>query len=382
MKKFIYFDNAATTQVLNVAALAAVNCFKKEYGNPSSLHCFGLDAEKILNSARRTIAKILNCDECEIVFTPSATISTNLAILCSLLKFKHCKKPNKNIVTTQIEHPATKNCLLFAKQQGFILKQVQPINYKYSSESIIDTVDDNTCLVSLIHVNNVNGLIIPIEKIITQIKLKYPQVLIHIDCVQSFVKLPIDLAKINADFVSISGHKINAPKGSAVLFVRKNLNFQPVLFGGGQEFGICPGTQNVAAIAGFEKAASFHFNKLDENLIHYKTLKNLFIEICSSCDLVKFNFEENFSVNHIVNISIMGVRSQIMLNFLEQHGFLVSSGSACARGKQGYVLKNLGYGSTRQDCSIRVSFSIYNKKNEVEALAKTVLKGAKTLTNF
>lgn len=376
-KKYVYFDNAATTKILDKAQQAVLNTMNFNFANPSSLHKFGLNAEKILNTTRNTIASSLNCQPDEIVFTSSATLSTNIAILGSMQKFYRNTK--KKIITTAIEHAATKNCLKYLENHGFEIIKIQPSNKIYSANDFIKQIDNNTCLISLIHVNNETGLILPIEEITKLAKLKNSNALIHIDCVQSFTKLPINLTTMPADFVSISGHKINAPKGVGVLFIRKNTKINPIFFGGGQENGIFPGTQNVPAIAGLNTAVKFHIKNSVKHLQHYKNLKNELIKICKTNPKIKFNFEADKNVPYIINISIKKINAQVMLNFLEMHGFLVSSASACSKGHLSTVLTNLGYSSERQQSAIRISLSFNNTMQQVQQLANTILKGAETL---
>ena len=378
---WVYFDNAATTQVLPSAAQAALKCMIENFANPSSLHKFGLLAESVAKSARKTLASILSCQPNEIIFTPSATVSTNIALLGSLNFKKLSKIGRTKILTTKIEHAATRNCLKQLQQQGFEVLEVEPQGFIYSEQNFENLIDETVCMISLMHVNNENGLILPVERIAKICKLKSKNTLIHLDCVQSFTKLPINLSNIPADFVSISGHKINAPKGVGALFVRQSTNLNPILFGGGQQNGLCPGTENIPAIAGFEVAAKFHNQHMKAHMEHFYFLQNKLIEICSKFKTISFNFEKNFNLPSICNLSVNGVRSQVMLNFLESRGFFVSSGSACSKGKAGFVLTNLGYGSKRQDCSIRISFSFQNSIEEVEELAHTIGEGLRLISN-
>ena len=379
LSKFYYFDNAASTKVLPDAAKAALKCMNQIFANPSSMHSLGLEAEKVINDTKQTLAQILNCDQSELIFTPSATISTNIAIFGSLNFKKLVKLKKTKILTTKIEHAATKNCMTQLRQQGFEIVEIPPKNKIYEAGSFIDQTDETTCLISIMHVNNENGLILPIEEITKNCKLKNKNVLIHLDCVQSFTKLPINLKKIPADFMSISGHKINGPKGIGALFIRKNSNLRPILFGGGQQNKLLPGTENVPAIAGFNVAAKFHNQHMKKHHLLYKTLQKKLIESCSKCNVISLNFEKNYNAPYINNLAIDGVRSQIMLNFLESKGFIVSSGSACTKGKTNNVLLNMGYDAKKQDCAIRISFSFDHTTADVEKLVNALILGAKTL---
>lgn len=383
MNNFFYFDNAATTKVLPEAATAALNCMNKNFANPSALYKFGLEAEQTAQNAKKTIAQVLNCSPVELIFTPSATISTNIALLGSL-NFKKLSKLNKTkIITTQIEHASTRNCLNNLEKQGFTIVQIPPrCDHIYHACDFAEKTDESVCLISIMHVNNENGLILPIEQIAKLCKQKNNSVLIHLDCVQSFAKMPINLSNIPADFVSISGHKINAPKGVGALFIKKHTSLSPIIFGGGQQNKLCPGTENIPAIAGFDIAAKFHSKNIKKHFKHYKALQTHLTNLLTngySQKLFDLNFNADFNAPHIFNISIRGIRSHIMLNFLESKGFIVASGSACSKGKTSTILQNLGYGFKNQDSAIRISFSFENTIEQINELAKAILQGAKTI---
>ena len=370
-----YFDNASTTRVLDQAADAALKCMLETYGNPSSLHKMGIKSEDILNSSRKLIANVFNCKDEEIIFTSCATESTNIAILGGAYGKK---RVGNKIITTTIEHAATAQCINHLENSGFEIIRINPKNGKYCAKDIVDAIDDETILISIMHVNNENGLILHIEEIAKQTKNKNSNILIHIDAVQSFGKIPIDTKKIPIDLASVSGHKINAPKGVGALYIRKGTKIQRHSFGGSQENNIRPGTQALPSIAAFGIAAKINANNMAESMKHYKLLKSHLLEKIKNNSEILLN-SSNDCVPYIINISIKGIRSEIMLHFLEEKGFCVSSGSACSRSKKSGVLQNIGYSKQREDCAIRISFSRENTTNQIDLLVNAIEAGQKSL---
>lgn len=370
-----YFDNASTTKVLKPAADAALKCMTENYGNPSSLHKMGVEAEDILNSSRKLIANVFNCKDEEIIFTSCATESTNIAILGAANKKK---RAGNKIITTTIEHAATAQCINHLENNGFEIIRISPKNGKYYAEDIVNAIDDKTILISVMHVNNENGLILPIEEIAKQAKNKNPNIIIHVDAVQSFCKIPINTNKAPIDLASVSGHKINAPKGIGALYMRKDLKIQSHSFGGPQENNLRPGTEALPSIAAFGIAAKINFENMNKSIEHYTLLKNYLLERIKNNPEILLNSSDN-CVPYIVNMSIKGIRSEIMLHFLEEKGFCVSSGSACSKSKKSGVLKNMGYSKQREDWAIRISFSIENTLNQIDMLIDAIEAGQKSL---
>lgn len=370
-----YFDNASTTKVLKLAADAALKCMTETYGNPSSLHKMGIEAEDTLISSRKLIANVFNCKDEEIIFTSCATESSNIAILGAA---NSKKKVGNKIITTTIEHAATAQCINHLENNGFEIVRISPKNGKYYAEDIVNAIDNRTILISIMHVNNENGLILPIEEIAKQAKHKNPNIIIHVDAVQSFCKIPINTNKIPIDLASVSGHKINAPKGVGALFMRKGIKIQRHSFGGPQENNLRPGTEPLPLIAAFGVAAKINFKNMNQSIEHYTLLKNYLLERIKNNPEILLNSSDN-CVPYIVNISIKGIRSEIMLHFLEEKGFCVSSGSACSKSKKSGILQSMGYSKQREDCAIRISFSTKNTINQVDMLIDVIEAGQKSL---
>lgn len=369
----IYLDNAASTKVFKEAAEAALNVMLNYYANPSSIHGFGLKCEEILNSCRKTLAEIFSKNKEKFFFTHSATHSTNAALLGAAKKFKNSKS---KIITSNVEHAATNNCLEFLKSSGFEIVKISPKNKKFSAQDFVEAIDNNTFLVSLMHVNNENGLILPIEEIASKIKEKDEKILIHIDAAQSFLKIPLSLN--NIDFCSFSGHKINAPKGIGVLYV-KNLNtLKPIMFGGGQEKNLFPGTQATALVKALEIAIKKNINNKEKMLNHYKLLKETLIENLKNCENINFNFNE-FCVPYIVNISVKNISSQLLLQYLENEGFIVSAGAACSKNYKNTTISNLGFSKEIANSAVRISFGRENTAEEIIKLSKTIKLASKKL---
>lgn len=370
-----YFDNASTTKVLKPAADAALKCMTENYGNPSSLHKMGVKAEEVLNSSRKLISNVFNCKDEEIIFTSCATESTNIAILGAA---NSKKRTGNKIVTTTIEHAATAQCINHLENKGFEIIKISPKNGKYYAEDIVNAIDDNTILISVIHVNNENGLILPIEEIAKQAKNKNPNILIHVDAVQSFCKIPINMNKVPVDLASVSGHKINTPKGIGALFMRKGVKIQRHSFGGLQENNIRPGTEALPSIAAFGVAAKINFENMNKSIEHYKLLKKHLLKRIKNNSEILLNSSDDCAP-YIVNMSIKGIRSEIMLHFLEEKGFCVSSGSACSKSKKSGVLQNMGYSKKREDWAIRISFSTENTTNQIDMLIEAIESGQKSI---
>lgn len=370
-----YFDNASTTKVLQPAANAAIKCMIETYGNPSSLHRMGLEAEEILNCSRKSISNVFNCKDEEIIFTSCATESTNIAILGAAYSKR---RVGNRIITTTIEHAATAQCMNHLENKGFEIIRISPRNGKYHVEDIVNAIDDKTILISVMHVNNENGLILPIEEIAKEAKKKNPNIIVHIDAVQSFCKIPINTNKIPIDLASVSGHKINAPKGIGALYMRKGIKIQRHSFGGPQENDFRPGTEALPSIAAFGIAAKINFENMNKSIKHYTILKKHLLEKIKNNSEILLNSSDNCAP-YIVNISIKGIRSEIMLHFLEEKGFCVSSGSACSKSKKSGVLQNMGYSKQREDCAIRISFSRENTTDEIDLLVDAIEAGQKSL---
>ncbi len=365
MPDIIYFDNSATTCVYPEVISAVNEAYSKFYGNPSSLHRLGNEADIILQQSREIIAKTLSVsDEC-IYFTSSGTESNNWAIkgIC-----RANKRRGSKIVTTKIEHPSVLECFKYLETEGFspAYLDVEP-NGQVCPDLVRETIDDDTILLSFILVNNETGTIQKAEDIIREVRFKNPNTLIHIDAIQAYGKIPINLLRLDADLLSISSHKIHGPKGCGALYIKKNTHIIPILHGGGQEKKYRSGTENVPAIYGFAKATQRIHSEMLDNRKKSKLLRDIIIEKISSA------FSEAFYINSpedgyegILNIAFPRVKAQVLMHHLEAKNIFVSIGSACSSRKnvQSHVLTAMNLPKENIEGAIRLSFSGMNNEEQ------------------
>ena len=371
LEHVVYLDNSATTVVCKEAADKIFYILTEKYGNPSSIHTMGFEAENEIDNARRTIAGKINCDEKEVYFTSGGTESNNLAVFGAVEAKKRC---GKKIVTTSIEHSSVLDSVKELERRGFEVALIYPDkDGTVSTEKFFNAIDDETILVSAMMVNNEVGLKLPVESLKKIVKQKKSPAVIHVDAVQAFCKVPIDVKKMKIDLLSMSAHKIHGPKGVGALYVSKDEKIKPILFGGEQQNKIRPGTESVPLIAGFAEAV-----KLDSAYDYILELRDYCIERLENIDEVVINSTEA-SIPYIINFSVPGIRSETMLHFLASKNIFVSSGSACARGKVSHVLQNMGLPKERIDSAIRISFSRYNTREDVDLFLSALNQGIKTL---
>lgn len=366
----IYFDNGATTKVNKDVADKMYDVMTMSYGNPSSLHSKGLEAEHIVRDSRKIIANKIKANADEIYFTASGSESNNLAILgaADLFRFKG------EIITSKVEHKCVMECMKRLENIGFKVHYLD-----VDEDGVVDTeqleclINDKTQLVSIMHVNNECGSIQPIKDIYTIVKNKNPDTVFHTDNIQGFCK--IDISSEYCDLMSISAHKIHGPKGIGALYVKKGIRLSPIIYGGGQEKGLRGGTENVPAIAGFGKAVEI-FEK-NNKLIELK--KHIINRITSEIPEIYINGDINNASPYILNIAMIGLRSEIILHSLEQRGIYVSSGSACSSNKPSpsHVLSAMGYKPERVDSSIRISFNNENTMEEADAFCDALTEIAR-----
>ena len=372
----IYLDNSATTQTGKKAKEKMLEAVDDSWGNPSSFHSCGIKAFDMLENARKILAEKLGCQSDEIFFTPGGTYSNNIAILGAV---NAQKRKGKKIVTTCVEHPSVENVMKKLENDGFeVVRLKVDENCKISKRDLIDSVDENTILVSMMMVNNEVGSIMPIESIRKIVKSKNSPALIHCDAVQGFGKIDIDVNALGVDMLSVSSHKIHGPKGAGALYIKKGVRIVSPIFGGGQEKDIAPGTQAIPAIAGFAGAVE----ELDLNLKktngRIAELRDYFVEEIKKIDGIKINSPSD-ALAYIVNFSTDGILSQPMINFLSQNGVYVSGGSACAKGHRSGVLTEMGLPVERIDCAIRVSFSKNTTHKELEETVRLIRLATKKI---
>lgn len=374
----IYFDNAATTKPCEEAAAAVMKgleCF----GNPSSLHGVGLEAEKLLTSARGVIARSIGASEDEIYFTSGATESNNTAIFGAA---RTLGKRQKKIVTTSVEHPSVAVCCNELEKSGFEVVRISPReDSKIYAEDIISAVDENTCLVSCMLANNETGRIIPVNKVFAAIKKKFPRVITHCDCVQGYMKLPINVKKLGADIISLSAHKIHGPKGIGAIYIKKGVHIPSLLYGGGQEKNFRSGTESIPLICGFSAAVEKYSHTLSARYEKVSKLREHLFELCEQAEDVYVISDEECSP-YVSSIAVKGLKSEVLLHYLESRGVYVSSGSACSKGKKSSVIKEFGVAENLQDFVLRISFSSDNELNEVDELMNFVKDAQNTLAKI
>ncbi|MDO4943996.1 MAG: cysteine desulfurase family protein [Ruminococcus sp.] len=374
----VYLDNAATTKP-SAAVCSAVMSGLENFGNPSSLHKAGLNAELSVSRSREIIASALGCTPEEIFFTSGATESNNTAIFGA---YKAQGKRRKRVVTTTVEHPAVARPVDELEKLGCEVVRISPDeNGKFSARDIFSAVNGDTFLVSCMLVNNETGAVLPVEKAFSMIKKKYPEVITHCDCVQGFMKLPVKTKKLCADMLSVSGHKIYAPKGIGALYVRKGLHIPPFMLGGGQEKGFRSGTESVPLICGFGAAVEELMYNISENLEKMRELEKYLFEKCAENGEISVNYAEDKSP-YVNSISVKDLKSEVLLHFLEERGVYVSSGSACSKGKKSGVLQEFRIPAQNLDTTIRVSFSVLSSKEDVDRLIEGIEEAQKKLARL
>lgn len=370
-----YFDNAATTRVLPQAAEAAVDCMTQTYGNPSSLHRMGVQAEQVISRARRALAGVLGCREGEVYFTSGATESSNIALLGAA---QAKRRAGNKILTTQIEHASVSHTMQELARRGFCIVEIPSRGGKYHAEDFLQAADEQTILVSCMYVNNETGLILPVNEIASGLKARFPNALMHVDAVQAFCKLPFRVGTLGADLVSVSAHKIHGPKGIGALYVKSGIKLPSHSFGGKHEKGLRPGTEAAPSIAAFGVAAAQMSERIEQNAALYQSLNHQLRGSLGSLPGIEFNSPAD-GAPHILSLSAVGVRSEIMLHFLESKGFCVSSGSACSKGAKSGVLPALGLSKAREDSAIRVSFSHENTAQQAALLCEAIEQGLRSI---
>ena len=357
-----YLDNAATTRVLPEAAEAAVHAMCEEFGNPSSLHRMGLEASHLLEDSRRTVASALGCLPEEVYFTACGTESTNI----SLRGAAHLNRHKKGrIITTEIEHAATVNTAKQLAADGFDVVFLAPdATGHITPEVLSEALTEDTILLSCQLVNNEIGTVLPIQALTAAIKKKAPKALVHCDGVQAFGKLPMRVRPMDVDLLTVSGHKIHAPKGCGALYVKKGVRILPRAFGGGQERGLRPGTEATPAIAAFGAAAAA-VPELAGQRARFEELMNRLLAGLERQEEILLHRPARHAP-YILNLSVPGIRSETLLHFLAQRGVYVSSGSACSRGKSSPVLAALGLPPAEIDSALRVSLSRDNDEEDID----------------
>lgn len=371
-----YLDNSATTAVSKVAADTAYRVMTEAYGNPSSLHSKGMEAEAELNRARKAVAAKLKVSGEEVFFTSGGTEANNLALFGAAYANVRTRK---KIIISSVEHSSITEAAKRLEDEGFEVVRISPkSDGTVRAGDVAAAADTNTALVSVMLVNNETGAVMPVADIFAAVKEKDEKILCHTDAVQAFGKLGIKAKALNADLISVSGHKVHAPKGVGALYIKKGVRLVARQYGGEQEKKLRPGTENLPAIAALG-AACDEFD-MEGNYEKVLDLNAYAKEKLLSIDGVELNSPEN-ALPYVLNISAGRVRSETMLHFLEERDVFVSSGSACAKGKPSHVLSALGLGRERADSALRISFSKHNTKDDIDALCEGIALGLKVLAH-
>ncbi|NLL06280.1 MAG: cysteine desulfurase [Clostridiaceae bacterium] len=375
MIKDIYLDNSATTKPYDEVIEFISHINKNVYANPSSLHSKGLEAEKYIKSAREIIAKSLAVDNQEIYFTSGGTEANNLAIIGYLEG--NPRKGNK-IITTKIEHPSVLEVYKNLIDRGYIVDFID-VDEKgvINLNSLREAIDDQTALISIIYINNEIGSIQPINEIVEIKNSIDREIAIHVDAVQAYGKVKILPKKLGIDLMSISSHKIHGPKGVGALYVKRGLKVKPVIIGGGQEFTMRSGTENVSGICGFGMAADITTKKIDENYLRCMKIKEYFKNrLYEEFPKEVFVVSPKDASPYILNVSFSDIRAEVLLHHLEMENVFVSTGSACSSRKNvhSHVLKALGLRPETIDGAIRFSFSAFNSIKDMEYTINAIKK--------
>lgn len=367
----VYLDNSATTRCFDEVAAFVTKIMCEDYGNPSSLHRKGVQAEEYLRYAKTVIARNLKVNEKEIFFTSGGTESDNLAIRgCA---YANCRA-GRHLITTQIEHPAILQTMRHLEEEGFRVTYL-PVDGRgcIRLEDLQRAITGETILVSIMHTNNEIGSLQPIAEVGAIIKKTNPRILFHVDAVQGYGKFRIYPKRMNIDLLSVSGHKIHGPKGVGFLYVDEKVKIKPILFGGGQQGGLRSGTDNVPGIAGMAKAVEMIYANLSEETERLYCLKEAFVEGVKKIEGTTINgFSGREGAPHIVSVSVEGVRSEVLLHALEDKGIYVSAGSACSAHKPqpSATLQAIGIDKELLGSTIRFSFSVFTTMEEVDYTLK------------
>lgn len=368
----VYFDNSATTkpckEALDAARYAAEEC----WGNPSSLHFAGCEANMLLRKSRKQVAALLKCQPENFYFTSSGTTANNTAVFGAVEKLK---KNGNRIVTTAFEHPSVLEPLKRIENTGIEVIRISPDkNGKINEDEFLSSINENTILVSCMAVNNEVGSVMPVSSIKSAVKRAEAPALIHSDCVQAFGKIPVTPNSLGADIITVSAHKIHGFKGAGGIYLKDKTIIKPYILGGGQENSVFSGTEGMPAIAAFGAAAEA-IGDISKNYAYVCKLKEKFVNAVKNNEKIKINSPVD-SIPYIINISIYGLPSQPIVNFMSEKGICISAGSACKTGHRSQVLTAMGLEPETIDSAVRISLSRFNTEEEIDILTNAVLECA------
>ncbi len=373
----VYLDNAATTQVCREAADIAYKVMTECYGNPSSTHTKGREAKAYLDAARAQIAKALGCTPAEVYFTSCGSESDVWAITKGA---ESLARRGKHIISSAVEHDAVRKTLAELETRGFEVTYLAPEpDGSISVESVKNALRSDTVLVTLMMVNNETGAVTDIAGVAKMLKAEGSKALLHTDAVQGFMKVPFKAKTLGADMISLSGHKIHAPKGIGALYIKTGVKIKPLIRGGAQESGMRAGTEAMPQIAAFGAAAEIAFAGMKDNCEKMSALREQAIRNITA------TMPEAMVIGggapHILSVSLSGWRSEILMNYLEAKGIFVSRSSACKKGGRSHVLEAMHLPAAVIDGAIRISFSRFNTSDDVSALCSALLEAHDTLAH-
>ncbi len=371
----VYFDNAATTRVSKEAADAVYFAMTECFGNPSSTHTHGREAQKLLSDARRSVAIAIGAKPETVYFTSGGTESDNIAVLSSAELMKH---RGRHVITTAIEHDAVLKSMAELEKQGFEVEYLKPDkDGAFEVKAVENALREDTVLVSIMLVNNETGSVLPVGDVAKMLKRKGSKALLHTDAVQGFLELPFTVKQLGADLVSLSAHKVHGPKGVGALYVREGLRLPARVFGGGQESGLRPGTESVPLIAGFGAAAKSGFQNRERDIARKQEIRDYIKdELAAKIPEVLFI---GGGAPHILSLSLAGYKSEVLLNWLDSREIFVSKGSACRKGKRSHVLSAMGLSDDVIDGALRLSFSAGNTREEADFFVESLVQAKKEL---
>ena len=369
----VYLDNSATTMAYECVGDIVRKVMCKDYGNPSSMHAKGVEAEQYIKEAKETFAKLLKVEDKEIFFTSGGTESDNLALRGAA----HAnQRAGKHLITSAIEHPAIINTMRHLEEEGFRVTYLPVDRYgRIKLEALKEALCEDTILVSVMYVNNEVGSVQPIQEAASIVKAYNKNILFHVDAVQGFGKYRIYPGKLKVDLCSVSGHKIHGPKGTGVLYIGENVKIKPIVYGGEQQKNVRSGTENVPGIAGLSLAAKTIYQDLDVKVAKMRSLKKHFIEGVGGIeDTTIHGLYDETSAPHIISVGFAGIRSEVLLHALEEKGIYVSSGSACASNhpQVSGVLRGIGARQEFLDATLRFSMSEFTTLQEIDYTLDTL----------
>ncbi len=368
-----YLDHAATTPVPEEVARAMLAVLTERFGNPSAQYALGREAKALVDQSRSTLAGSLGARPEQVVFTSCGTEGDNWAIRAALCQNR---RVGKHIVTTAVEHSAVLQCVKQLEREGYAVSYVQPDREgRITARSVLEAVREDTALVSVMLVNNETGAVFPVPEIAAGLKNR--PALLHTDAVQGFLKIPFTVKSLGADYVTLSAHKIGGPKGIGALYIGgRAKNTLPLLYGGGQENGLRPGTEATAQMAGFARAVELRLERQEEIAAHLAACRDYARERLSA--IPELRFVGPADAPHILSVSLPGYPSQNIVNDLDGRGICISAGSACHRGRASHVLTAMGLDKRTAAGTVRVSFGPETSFGDIDALADALLEHKNT----